>query len=199
MEQLGKELGNMSNYYKHDSSIVSVSAVIETGVKIWHFCHIMDNTFIGENTVIGQNVFVGRNVKIGKRCKIQNNVSLFDGVICDKEVFIGPSVVFTNVMNPRSFIERKDEFKLTKVEQGASIGANATIICGNKIGQFSFIGAGSVVNRDINDFELVVGNPIRNIGWVSKEGVKLNFEKTNRITLEGVTYILKNNKVKIEE
>jgi UDP-2-acetamido-3-amino-2,3-dideoxy-glucuronate N-acetyltransferase len=199
MEQLGKELGNMSNYYKHDSSIVSVSAVIETGVKIWHFCHVMDNTFIGENTVIGQNVFVGRNVKIGKKCKIQNNVSLFDGVICDNEVFIGPSVVFTNVINPRSFIERKDEFKLTKVEQGASIGANATIICGNKIGRFSFIGAGSVVNRDIKDFELVVGNPIRNIGWISKEGVKLNFEKTNRISLEGVTYILKNNKVKIEE
>mgnify|MGYP001227598136 CR=1 FL=1 len=187
------------NYWNHESAIIDDGATLGEGTKVWHFSHVCSGATIGERCSLGQNVFVGRNVKIGKKCKIQNNVSLFDGVICDNEVFIGPSVVFTNVINPRSFIERKDEFKLTKVEQGASIGANATIICGNKIGRFSFIGAGSVVNRDIKDFELVVGNPIRNIGWISKEGVKLNFEKTNRISLEGVTYILKNNKVKIEE
>lgn len=181
----------------HNSSYVEKTSQIGENTKIWHFCHVMSNAKIGDNCILGQNVFIGPNVVIGNNTKIQNNVSIFDGVICKDNVFIGPSVVFTNVMNPRSFIERKEEFKKTLLEEGCSIGANSTIICGNKVGKFSFVGAGSVVNRDIIDFELVVGNPIRNIGWVNLEGEKLNFNKNNSIESNGKTYNLSNNKVKI--
>jgi UDP-2-acetamido-3-amino-2,3-dideoxy-glucuronate N-acetyltransferase len=181
----------------HNTSYVEKPSQIGENTKIWHFCHIMTNAKIGDNCILGQNVFIGPNVVIGNNTKIQNNVSIFDGVTCEDNVFIGPSVVFTNVMNPRSFIERKEEFKKTLLEEGCSIGANSTIICGNTVGKFSFVGAGSVVNRDINNFELVVGNPIRNIGWVNLEGEKLNFSKNNTIESNGKTYNLSNNKVKI--
>ena len=183
----------------HNTAHIEQPSQIGDNTKIWHFCHIMPNAIIGDNCILGHNVFIGPNVVIGNNTKIQNNVSIFDRVISKNNVFIGPSVVFTNVMNPRSFIERKKEFKETLVEEGCSIGANSTIICGNKLGKYSFIGAGSVVNRDINDFELVVGNPIRNIGWVNIEGEKLNFSKKNTIESNGRTYSLVNNKLKIIE
>jgi UDP-2-acetamido-3-amino-2,3-dideoxy-glucuronate N-acetyltransferase len=181
----------------HDTAHVEKLAQIGDNTKIWHFCHIMSNSIIGKNCILGQNVFIGPNVVIGNNTKIQNNVSIFDGVICKENVFIGPSVVFTNVMNPRSFIERKEEFKETLLGEGSSIGANSTIICGNNIGKYSFIGAGAVVNRDVNNYELVVGNPIRNIGWVNIEGEKLDFSKKNIIDSNGRVYKLSNNKVNI--
>lgn len=185
----------MSNFFVHKTSFIDKSASIKKGAKIWHFCNIMSNSSIGKNCILGQNVFVGQNVIIGDNTKIQNNVSLYDGLICEEEVFIGPSVVFTNVINPRSFIERKNEFKKTFLLKGCSIGANATIICGNKIGKYSLIGAGSVVNRAVKDFELVVGNPIRHIGWVDIEGNRLRFDNEDKISVKGKTYELNNNKV----
>lgn len=185
----------MSKFFIHKTSFIDKSALIKKGTKIWHFCNIMSNSSIGENCILGQNVFVGQNVIIGDNTKIQNNVSLYDGLICEEEVFIGPSVVFTNVINPRSFIERKNEFKKTFLLKGCSIGANATIICGNKIGKYSLIGAGSVVNRAVKDFELVVGNPIRHIGWVDIEGNRLRFNNEDKISVKGRTYELNNNKV----
>lgn len=185
----------MSKFFVHKTSFIDKSASIKNGAKIWHFCNIMSNSSIGENCILGQNVFVGQNVIIGDNTKIQNNVSLYDGLICEEEVFIGPSVVFTNVINPRSFIERKNEFKKTFLLKGCSIGANATIICGNKIGKYSLIGAGSVVNRAVKDFELVVGNPIRHIGWVDIEGNRLRFDNEDKISVKGRTYELNNNKV----
>lgn len=187
----------MSKIFIHKSSFVDKSAEIMDGVKIWHFCNIMPNSSVGKNCVIGQNVFVGQNVIIGDNCKIQNNVSLYDGVECEDKVFIGPSVVFTNVINPRSFIERKDEFKKTIIQEGSSIGANATIICGNNIGKYSLVGAGSVVNKKVNDFELVVGNPIRRIGWVDINGLKLDFSNQNIVISNGIKYQLENNLVKV--
>ena len=183
----------------HNTSHVEKPSQIGDNTKIWHFCHIMSDSKIGDNCILGQNVFIGPNVIIGSNTKIQNNVSIFDGVICKDNVFIGPSVVFTNVMNPRSFIERKEEFKKTLLGEGSSIGANSTIICGNNLGKYSFIGAGSVVNRDVENFELVVGNPIRNIGWVNIEGEKLDFSKKNIIDSYGRVYKLFNNKVNIIE
>jgi UDP-2-acetamido-3-amino-2,3-dideoxy-glucuronate N-acetyltransferase len=185
------------NYYSHESSIIESSSKIGAGTKIWHFCHIMDNSEIGENCNIGQNVVISPDVKIGKNVKIQNNVSLYTGVICEDDVFLGPSCVFTNVTNPRSFISRKSEFKTTLVKQGASIGANATIVCGNTIGKYALIGAGAVVCSDIPDFALVVGNPSRQIAWVSKAGIKLSFGNDNiAICPEtGEKYLLRDNKV----
>ncbi len=183
----------------HNTAHVEKLSQIGDNTKIWHFCHIMSDSKIGDNCILGQNVFIGQNVVIGSNTKIQNNVSIFDGVICKDNVFIGPSVVFTNVMNPRSFIERKEEFKKTLLGEGSSIGANSTIICGNNLGKYSFIGAGSVVNRDVENFELVVGNPIRNIGWVNIEGEKLNFNKNKTIESNGRIYNLTKNKVKITE
>ena len=184
----------MSKPFIHASSFVDKSAKIMEGVKIWHFCNIMPDSTIGRNCVLGQNVFVGKNVLIGGNCKIQNNVSLYDGVVCQDDVFIGPSAVFTNVINPRSFIERKDEFKSTVIHKGSSIGANSTIICGNNIGQYALVGAGSVVNRDILDFEVVVGNPCRNIGWISIEGERIVFDSDGFAESNGKKYYLKNNK-----
>ena len=185
-------------FFIHKSSIIGANVKIGKNSKIWHFSHIMDNAKIGTNTIIGQNCFIGRNVQIGNDCKIQNNISLYDGVTIKNRVFVGPSAVFTNVINPRSFIERKDEFKSTIVNEGSSIGANATIICGNSIGKFSLVGAGSVVNRPVKDFEVVVGNPIRSIGWISIEGVKLDFTKENKVLINGYCYSLENGKVYIK-
>lgn len=181
-------------HFIHPTSIVDDKSKIGSGVKIWHFSHIMKDVIIGNNSIIGQNSFIASNVKIGNNCKIQNNVSLYDGVVCQDDVFIGPSAVFTNVINPRSFIERKDEFKSTIIHKGSSIGANSTIICGNNIGQYALVGAGSVVNRDILDFEVVVGNPCRNIGWISIEGEKIVFDSNGFAISNGKKYCLKNNK-----
>ncbi|MGL6062401.1 MAG: acyltransferase [Bradyrhizobium sp.] len=148
--------------------------MVGRGTRIWHFCHILPNTVIGENCSIGQNVMIGPNVRVGNGCKIQNNVAIYDGVDLADDVFCGPSCVFTNVRNPRANVSRKDEFRKTPVGLGASIGANATILCGHSLGRFSFVGAGAVVTRDAPDFALMVGNPARRIGWMSRAGERLN-------------------------
>ena len=157
----------------HQSSYVDDGAVIGRGTKIWHFCHILPRTVIGENCSIGQNVMIGPNVRIGNGCKIQNNVSIYDGVELADDVFCGPSCVFTNVNNPRADISRKDEFRKTPIGRGASIGANATIVCGHSLGEHCFIGAGSVVTKDVPPFALMAGNPARRIGWISRAGERL--------------------------
>lgn len=159
-----------ADFYVHPSSVVDKHVNIGSGTKIWHFSHISEYAVIGENCTIGQNVFIGKHVKIGNGVKIQNNVSLYEGVIIADDVFIGPSVVFTNVINPRAFIERKEEFKETLVQKGASIGANATIICGNTIGEYALLGAGSVLTKSMNSFELWFGNPAVKKGQVDKSG-----------------------------
>ncbi len=157
-------------YYKHESAVIDKGAKIGEGSKIWHFCHVMTGAVIGDDCILGQNCFVADDVVLGKGVKVQNNVSIYKGVICEDEVFLGPSVVFTNVVNPRSAIEKKDEFKSTLVRKGASIGANATIICGVTIGAYAMIGAGAVVTKDVLDHALVVGNPAKQIGWVDENG-----------------------------
>lgn len=159
-----------SNFYQHESAEVDNGASIGEGTKIWHFCHIMPQAIIGNDCILGQNCFVANGVKIGNKVKVQNNVSIYEGVECEDEVFLGPSMVFTNVINPRSDIERKDEYKKTLVKKGATIGANATIICGVTIGAYAMIGAGAVVTKDVPDYALVVGNPAVQIGSVDKEG-----------------------------
>ena len=163
-------------YVAHPTAVLDENCTIGKGTKIWHFSHIMSNCTIGEDCNIGQNVVVSPNVVLGRNVKIQNNVSVYTGVVCEDDVFLGPSMVFTNVINPRSFISRKDEYKPTIVRRGASIGANATIVCGNEIGQYALIGAGSVVTKPVKPYALVVGNPARQVGWVSKGGYKLHFE-----------------------
>jgi len=167
----------MSNqhFFAHPSTIIDDGAQIGQKTKIWHFCHVMPNAVIGSNCNIGQNVYIDNNVSIGNGVKIQNNVSVYANVIVEDDCFLGPSMVFTNVINPRAFVERKSEFKTTVVKKGTSIGANATIVCGITIGQYAFIGAGAVVVKDIPDFALVVGNPAKQIGWMSKLGHKLTF------------------------
>ena len=160
-------------YFVHESSYVDEPCEIGEGTKIWHFSHVMKNSKIGDNCNIGQNVVISPEVIIGNNVKIQNNVSVYTGVICEDDVFLGPSCVFTNVINPRSFIERKDEYKKTIVKKGASIGANATVVCGNDIGRYAFIGAGAVVTKDIPDYALVVGNPGKVIGYVCECGNRL--------------------------
>lgn len=163
----------MSGYFVHESSYIDEPCSIGKGTKIWHFSHVMQNSEIGEDCNIGQNVVISPGVKLGKRVKIQNNVSLYTGVICEDGVFLGPSCVFTNVHNPRAFIERKDEYRETLVKEGASIGANATIVCGNTIGKYAFIGAGAVVTKDVPDYAMVYGNPARVQGYICRCGVKL--------------------------
>ena len=167
-----------SNIFIHPSSVIDEGAVIGNGTKIWHFSHLMPACRVGENCIIGQNVFIDNNVSIGNGVKVQNNVSVYNGVIVEDDCFLGPSVVFTNVINPRSFIERKNEFKKTLVKKGASIGANATILCGIEIGAYSLIGAGAVVVENVPGFALMVGNPARQVGWVSIDGNKLNFDES---------------------
>jgi len=161
------------NFFLHESSYIDRNVKVGEGSKIWHFSHILDNCIIGKNCTIGQNVMIGPNVVIGNNVKIQNNVSIYDGVEIHDDVFLGPSCVFTNVINPRSSINRKDEFKKTILEKGATVGANATIICGNQLGKFCFVGAGSTVTSPIRDYELVYGNPARHQGWMSENGEKL--------------------------
>lgn len=163
-------------YFIHESSYVDEPSTIGEGTKIWHFSHIMKGAVIGRNCNIGQNVVVLSGVRIGDGCKIQNNVSVYEGVVLEDYVFCGPSMVFTNVSNPRSEIVRKNEYKETLVKRGASIGANATIVCGHTIGQYAFIGAGAVVTKDVPDFALIVGNPARRTGWMCRCGIKLTLE-----------------------
>ena len=162
--------------YIHETAVVDVPCQIGKGTKIWHFCHLMANCSVGENCNIGQNVFVASKVVIGNDVKIQNNVSVYEGVTLKDEVFVGPSVVFTNVINPRSKVVRKSEYKPTIVEQGATIGANATIVCGHRIGRYAFIGAGAVITHDVLDYELVTGNPACHAGWISENGQRLKFD-----------------------
>ena len=163
-------------YFAHETAIIDDGCKIGKGTRIWHFSHIMTGSEIGENCNIGQNVVVSPVVKLGKNVKVQNNVSIYTGVTCEDDVFLGPSMVFTNVINPRSAIIRKNSYYTTIVEKGASIGANSTIVCGNKIGTYSFIGAGAVVTKDVKPYALVVGNPARQTGWISEFGHKLNFD-----------------------
>lgn len=185
-------------YFAHETAIIDEGCKIGKGTKIWHFSHIMSNCVIGENCNIGQNVVVSPEVVLGKNVKIQNNVSLYTGVICEDDVFLGPSMVFTNVVNPRSAVNRKGQYTKTIVKKGASIGANATIVCGHNIGEFAFIGAGTVVTKEVPAYALVVGNPSKQIGWMSEFGHRLNFDK------EGIAicpeskekYKLENNNVR---
>ena len=160
-------------YFKHESAYVDEPATIGQGTKIWHFCHVMAGAVIGERCVLGQNVFVARGVRLGNNVHIQNNVSIYEGVELEDDVFCGPSMVFTNVINPRSHVSRKHEYRRTVVKKGASIGANATIVCGNTIGRYALIGAGSVVTRDVPDFGLVMGNPAKLVGYVCPCGARL--------------------------
>ena len=162
-------------YFVHPSAYIDEGCKIGEGTKIWHFCHIMANSVIGDNCNIGQNVVVSPNVVLGNNVRVQNNVSIYTGVICEDNVFLGPSMVFTNVINPRSAISRKNEYKQTLVNKGATIGANATIVCGITIGNYAFIGAGAVVTKDVKPYSLMVGNPARHIGWMSEYGQRLNF------------------------
>jgi UDP-2-acetamido-3-amino-2,3-dideoxy-glucuronate N-acetyltransferase len=163
-------------YFAHDTAVIDEGCKIGKGTKIWHFSHIMTGSEIGENCNIGQNVVISPGVKLGSNVKVQNNVSIYTGVICDDDVFLGPSMVFTNVINPRSLIIRKDQYLETIVERGASIGANSTIVCGNIIGRYAFIGAGAVVTKDVKPYALVMGNPARQTGWMSEFGHKLLFD-----------------------
>jgi len=185
-------------YYAHPTAIIDEGCDIGKGTKIWHFSHIMPHCKLGENCNIGQNVVILPEVVLGKNVKVQNNVSLYTGVTCDDDVFLGPSMVFTNVINPRSAIIRKSEYSKTHVGKGASIGANATIVCGHDIGEYAFIGAGTVVTKTIPAFALVVGNPSRQIGWMSEYGHRLEFDATGKATCKesGQTYQLEDNKVK---
>src|ERR1035437_10856549 len=166
-------------YFAHETAVIDDGCKIGKGTKIWHFSHIMKGSEIGENCNIGQNVVISPGVKLGKNVKVQNNVSIYTGVTCEEDVFLGPSMVFTNIINPRSHIIRKEQYARTLVRKGASIGANATIVCGNEIGEYAFIGAGAVVTKTVKPFALVVGNPARQIGWVSENGLKLAFNSNH--------------------
>ena len=164
------------NYFIHDTAVVDEGCQIGSGSKIWHFSHIMQNAVLGDNCNIGQNVVVSPDVVLGKNVKVQNNVSIYTGVVCDDDVFLGPSMVFTNITNPRSAVIRRDAYEKTHVGKGASIGANATIVCGNDIGSYALIGAGAVVTKSVKSYALLVGNPAKQLGWVSEFGHRLEFE-----------------------
>lgn len=184
-------------YYAHSTAIIDGGCEIGKGTKIWHFSHIMSDCVIGDNCNIGQNVVISPQVILGKNVKVQNNVSIYTGVICEDDVFLGPSMVFTNVVNPRSAVNRKNQYATTRVKRGASIGANATIVCGHDIGEFAFIGAGSVVTKNVPPYALVVGNPGRQTGWMSEYGHKLQFDATGLATCPevGERYKLENGRV----
>ncbi len=166
-----------TEYFAHETAVIDPGCKIGKGTKIWHFTHVMKDCEIGENCNIGQNVVVSPGVVLGRNVKVQNNVSIYTGVICEDDVFLGPSMVFTNVINPRSHILRRDQYQQTLVRHGASIGANATIVCGNEIGAFAFIGAGAVVTKNVDPYALVVGNPGRQVGWMSEYGHRLYFDQ----------------------
>ena len=185
------------DYFAHETAVIDAGCTIGKGTKIWHFSHIMPNCILGENCNIGQNVVISPDVVLGKNVKVQNNVSIYTGVICEDDVFLGPSMVFTNVMNPRSAVNLKNEYLKPVVRRGASIGANATIVCGHDIGEFAFIGAGAVVTKTVAPYALMVGNPARQLGWMSEYGQRLEFnnEGVAICSESGEEYKLENNKV----
>ena len=189
----------MSNYFSHETAIIDANSSIGEGTKIWHFSHIMANCKIGNGCNIGQNVVISPEVELGNNVKVQNNVSIYTGVICEDDVFLGPSMVFTNVINPRSHVNRRGQYAKTIVRKGASIGATATIVCGHEIGEFAFIGAGAVVTKEVLPYALVVGNPARQIGWMSKFGHKLVFNENGMANCpeSGEKYQLNENKLSI--
>ena len=188
----------MAAYFAHETAVIDEGCQIGNETKIWHFSHVMPNCIIGNKCNIGQNVVISPEVELGNNVKVQNNVSIYTGVKCEDDVFLGPSMVFTNVINPRSAIIRKEEYLQTVVRKGASIGANATIVCGNDIGEYAFIGAGAVVTKEIPAYSLWVGNPAKQLGWVSEYGHRLNFDSNNKAICEESKqeYRLENNKVK---
>lgn len=187
----------MEDYFKHETAVVDQGAQIGSGTKIWHFCHVSSHSIIGKNCSLGQNVYVADDVVLGNNVKVQNNVSLYTGVVCEDDVFLGPSMVFTNVINPRSSVNRKSEYMRTLVKKGASVGANVTIVCGITLGSYCFVGAGAVVTKDVPDYALVVGNPARHSGWMSQAGVKLVFDLQGRAVCRdsGEKYLLNDGKV----
>ena len=185
------------DYFFHETAVVDAGCFIGRGTKIWHFSHIMPEAVLGKNCNIGQNVVISPKVILGNNVKVQNNVSIYTGVECEDDVFLGPSMVFTNVINPRSAVIRRDQYLQTKVGKGASIGANATIVCGNPIGEYAFIGAGAVVTKEVLPYALVVGNPAKHIGWMSEYGHRLQFDENNQAKCpeSGDHYKLENNRV----
>lgn len=189
---------SVNNYFAHPTAIIDDGCEIGDGVKIWHFSHVMSGCKIGEGCNLGQNVVVSPKVVLGKNVRVQNNVSIYEGVICEDDVFLGPSMVFTNVINPRSAVSRKHEYKQTLVRKGASIGANATVVCGNEIGEYAFIGAGAVITKPVPSYALVVGNPAKQIGWMSEYGERLHFDESGRAKCResGDEYLLENNQVR---
>lgn len=191
-------VGGGKSYYAHPTAVIDDNCTIGDGTKIWHFSHIMSGCVIGNNCNLGQNVVVSPKVVLGNNVRVQNNVSIYEGVICEDDVFLGPSMVLTNVINPRSAVSRKNEYKTTLIKKGASIGANATIVCGNTIGEFAFIGAGTVVTKDVPAYALIVGNPGRQTGWMSEFGHKLKFNENGIAVCEESQqqYKLENNLVK---
>ncbi len=188
---------NTKNYFSHETAVIDANCNIGEGTNIWHFSHIMSNCTIGKKCNLGQNVVISPDVILGDNVKVQNNVSIYTGVICEDDVFLGPSMVFTNVINPRSAVNRKNEYMKTRVKKGVSIGANATIVCGNDIGEFAFIGAGSVVVKEVKPYALVVGNPSKQIGWISEFGHRLHFDENGEAVCpeSHEKYQLKNNSV----
>ena len=185
-------------YFAHETAVIDEGCEIGDGVKIWHFSHIMSGCKIGEGCSLGQNVVVSPEVVLGRNVKVQNNVSIYTGVVCEDDVFLGPSMVFTNVINPRSAVIRRDQYQRTNVGRGASIGANATIVCGNDIGEFAFIGAGAVVTKDVPPYALVVGNPSKQVGWISEYGHRLTFDENGEAVCpeSGDAYVLENGSVR---
>ncbi|MDF1694591.1 MAG: DapH/DapD/GlmU-related protein [Saprospiraceae bacterium] len=188
----------MAEFFAHETAVIDEGCTIGAGTKIWHFSHIMPNCRIGEKCNIGQNVVVSPDVILGNNVKVQNNVSIYTGVICEDDVFLGPSMVFTNVINPRSGVNRRGQYSKTTVRKGASIGANATIVCGNDIGEYAFVGAGAVVTKEILPYALVVGNPSKQIGWISEYGHKLHFDPQGKAICEESkeVYILESGNVR---
>ena len=187
------------SYFAHPTAVIDENCIIGDGTKIWHFSHIMSGCVIGEQCNIGQNVVISPKVELGRNVKIQNNVSVYTGVICEDDVFLGPSMVFTNVVNPRSHVNRKNEYASTLVRKGASIGANATVVCGNEIGEYALVGAGAVITKAVKPYALVVGNPARQTGWVSRNGHKLTFNDEGVAVCPetGEKYKLKEGQVKL--
>ena len=193
-----KTVSMNENYFVHETAVIDDGCTISEGCKIWHFSHIMPKCIIGPNCNIGQNVVISPEVVLGKNVKVQNNVSIYTGVTCDDDVFLGPSMVFTNVTNPRSAVNRRDQYSKTHVGKGATIGANSTIVCGHDIGEYAFIGAGAVVTKNVPAYALVVGNPSKQIGWMSEFGHRLEFNSEGKATCSesGEKYILADNRVK---